>query len=72
MIEIIIFVICWLLLGFLGFIGGTIIDVEFYKGNKPEWKMLPLCLALGPIVWIVVAKVCFDTWWNRRKNKEKE
>ncbi len=69
MTTILLFILGWLIIGLLGFVSGTVIDKNFYKGDKPEWKMLPLCLVLGPIIFLV----CFRALWyhyfyKRKKN----
>ncbi len=67
MIELLLFILGWILPGALGWVIGTIIDCRFYKMNKSEWKVLPLCLLIGPVIWIVAIKVLIEIWIERRK-----
>ncbi len=68
--EILQWILCWLGLGIVGWIAGTIIDYIFYDGRKPEWKMIFLCTVLGPIIWLLIIKVLIITWWiDTRKKK---
>ncbi len=70
MIELLIIVACWLVSGVSFFWMGSVIDYLLYKGQKIEWKMIFLCMALGPIMMLVILRVLYETWMDRRGEKK--
>lgn len=68
--EILLFIGAWIFAGFGCFILGSAIDYSFYKIRKIEWKWSLLCTALGPIMLLVILRVLYITWKDRRDEKK--
>ncbi len=67
------FIYSWLVIGLLGYIAGLIFDLLLYKRSVRsglDISVLLLCLALGPLTWILVITsiVAYTTWKRRKKN----
>jgi len=58
--ELLLILSVWFLSGGIGFVFGSILDHMFYKAKKAEWKWIPLCFILGPIMYAVILKIIVD------------
>ncbi len=71
------FIYSWLVIGLLGYIAGLIFDLLLYKRSVRsglDISVLLLCLALGPLTWILVITSItgFAAWKLRKKNNGQE
>lgn len=69
MIQMLLFVLAWMIVGALGFAIGTAIDHKFYPNQKPDWRYIFLGMALGPIQHLVFLRVLYDVWQRERKKR---
>ncbi len=69
MIEILLFILGWIISGVLGWVMGTMVDYVFYNAQKIEWKVIPLSCLLGPITIIICFRSLLDHYLDKRKKK---
>ena len=70
MIELLLFNIGWMIIGYASFVLGTIIDKKFYQVVKIERWIVGLSFCLGPIVFLVCLKALWEHYlYTRKKNR---
>ena len=69
--EILLFIVCWLVSGFIGWFLGMITDRMFYRKPKIELGTILLSMAIGPLIYLIILKSLFAAWADERKKKTK-